>query len=188
MTRVATRREEILDAAIDLLGTRGLRALTHRAVDEAAAVPTGSTSNYFRTREALLIGVTERLEERDRADWEALNRLLGPATVEHLVEGLARFILHATGPDRARTLARFALFSEAQTMPALHESLQRGHRRLRDWAIEMAAQVGIAAGDTTILVDYLDGVVVHRLGGAGTETDPRAALERLVGALTADLS
>lgn len=181
---MATKREQILDAAIEVLGTRGPRALTHRAADEAAGVPSGSASNYFRTREALLVGVAERLEERDRTDWTTLNRLLGPATIEHLVEGLALFILHATGPDRTRTLARFALFGEAQTMPALHASLQRGHHRLREWAIEMAAQVGIDPGDTTILVDYLDGVVVHRLGGAGTETDPRAALRRLVGALT----
>ncbi|MFD5180394.1 TetR/AcrR family transcriptional regulator [Nocardia sp. NPDC058379] len=181
---MATKREQILDAAIDVLGTRGPRALTHRAADDAAGVPNGSASNYFRTREALLIGIAQRLEERDRADWTALNHLLGPATIEHLVEGLARFVLHATGPDRARTLARFALFGEAQTMPALHESLQRGHHRLRDWAIEMAAGVGIAPGDTTILVDYLDGVVVHRLGGAGTDTDPRTAIGRLVGALT----
>jgi len=181
---VATKREQILDAAIEVLGTRGPRALTHRAADEAAGVPSGSASNYFRTREALLVGVAERLEERDRTDWTTLNRLLGPATIEHLVEGLALFILHATGPDRTRTLARFALFGEAQTMPALHASLQRGHHRLREWAIGMAAQVGIDPGDTSILVDYLDGVVVHRLGGAGTETDPRAALRRLVGALT----
>ena len=41
-------------------GTAGLRALTHNRVDERAALPRGSTSNYFRTREALILGIVER--------------------------------------------------------------------------------------------------------------------------------
>lgn len=180
---MATKREQVLDAAIEVLGTGGSRALTHRAVDQAADLPPGSTSNYFRTREALLCGVAQRLEQRDHADWETLNRALGPATVERLIDGLALFLTHATTTDRIRTQARLALFGESQTMPALHESVQRGHQRLRAWAIEMAASVGLAAIDAGILVDYLDGAVVHRLTGAETGKDPRAALARLTRAL-----
>ncbi|MGY0498021.1 TetR/AcrR family transcriptional regulator [Nocardia sp. FBN12] len=178
-----TKREQVLDAAIEVLGTGGSRALTHRAVDRSADLPPGSTSNYFRTREALLCGVAERLEHRDRADWETLNRALGPATVEHLIDGLALFLTHATTTDRIRTQARLALFGESQTMPALSESLRRGHQRLRAWAAEMAAAVGMAATDTGILVDYLDGAVVHRLTGAEDGKDPREALARLTRAL-----
>ena len=44
------RRERLLDAAIELVGLQGLTALTHRAVDAAAGVPTGTASNYWRTR------------------------------------------------------------------------------------------------------------------------------------------
>nr|WP_228537777.1 TetR/AcrR family transcriptional regulator [Nocardia sp. XZ_19_231] len=157
--------------------------MTHRAVDRVADLPSGSTSNYFRTREALLCGVAERLEQRDHADWETLNRALGPATVEHLIDGLALFVTHATTTDRIRTQARLALFGESQTMPALSESLHRGHQRLRAWAVEMAAAVGVAATDTGILVDYLDGAVVHRLTGAEDGKDPREALARLTRAL-----
>ncbi len=180
---MATKRERVLDAAIEVLGTGGSRALTHRAVDQAADMPPGSTSNYFRTREALLCGVAERLEQRDQADWETLNRALGPATVEHLIDGLALFVTHATTTDRVRTQARLALFGEARTMPAVHESVRRGHQRLREWAIEMAASVGVSAADTGILVDYLDGAVVHRLTGAEVDQDPRVALARLTRAL-----
>ncbi|WP_055601029.1 TetR/AcrR family transcriptional regulator [Streptomyces aureus] len=42
------------DAALDLLVERGMRGLTHRAVDERAGLPQGSTSNHARTRQALL--------------------------------------------------------------------------------------------------------------------------------------
>ncbi|MFC6014401.1 TetR/AcrR family transcriptional regulator [Nocardia lasii] len=180
---MVTKREQVLDAAITVLGTGGSRALTHRAVDQAAAVPSGSTSNYFRTREALLCGVAERLEQRDHLDWAALHRALGPATVDHLIDGLALFIAHATTTDRVRTQARLALFGESQTMPALQESVQRAHHRLRTWAIEMAATVGLSPADTGILVDYLDGAVIHRLTGADRDRDPRDGLARLVHAL-----
>ncbi len=49
---MANRREELLDAAISVLGERGIHGLSHRAVDAVARLPTGSTSNYFRTRDA----------------------------------------------------------------------------------------------------------------------------------------
>ncbi|MGM7648803.1 TetR/AcrR family transcriptional regulator [Nocardia sp. JW2] len=181
---MATKREQILDAAIEVLGTRGSRGLTHRAVDQAAELPAGSTSNYFRTREALLCGVAERLEQRDHADWTALHRVLGPPTVDHLVDALARFITRATTTDRVRTQARLALFGESQAMPTVAESLRRGHGRLREQAVELAAQAGIDPIDAGILVDYMDGAVIHRLTGAEHGKDPRDALERLTRTLS----
>jgi len=68
---VADRCEQLLDA-ISLLGDRGVRAVTHRAVDAQAGLPVGSTSNHFRTRDALFDGVAERFSARERANWEHL--------------------------------------------------------------------------------------------------------------------
>ena len=48
------RRNQILDAAIDILCDDGVGGLTHRQVDSRAGVPAGTTSNYFRTRQSLL--------------------------------------------------------------------------------------------------------------------------------------
>ncbi|MFA4841474.1 MAG: TetR family transcriptional regulator, partial [Agrococcus sp.] len=56
---MATTRDRIAAAAIELLGTEGLRSLTHRRVDDRAHVPVGSTSNHFRTRAALLEGAID---------------------------------------------------------------------------------------------------------------------------------
>ena len=47
----------MLDAAIQILGERGVRAVTHRAVDAEAGVSAGSTANYFSTREALFAAI-----------------------------------------------------------------------------------------------------------------------------------
>jgi AcrR family transcriptional regulator len=57
----------VLEAAVELLGTEGLRSLTHARVDERAGLPKGSTSNYFRTRAQLLIGVSDWIGGRDLA-------------------------------------------------------------------------------------------------------------------------
>ncbi|MFE7431263.1 TetR/AcrR family transcriptional regulator, partial [Streptomyces sp. NPDC057545] len=54
--RMPGRRDQVLDAAVKVLGTGGLRGLTYQAVDKAAAVPAGPTSNHFRSRDLLVTG------------------------------------------------------------------------------------------------------------------------------------
>ena len=58
------RRTELQDAAIRVIAAKGGRGLTHRAVDAEAKVPTGTTSNYFRSRQALIDAIVGRIGER----------------------------------------------------------------------------------------------------------------------------
>ncbi|MEU9091706.1 TetR/AcrR family transcriptional regulator [Streptomyces sp. NPDC087901] len=60
-----SRAALIADAALALLAERGMRGLTHRAVDERAGLSQGSTSNYARTRQSLLEATVRRLAERE---------------------------------------------------------------------------------------------------------------------------
>jgi AcrR family transcriptional regulator len=62
---MTARADLIADAALALLAERGMRGLTHRAVDETAGLPQGSTSNYARTRQALLEAAVRRLADRE---------------------------------------------------------------------------------------------------------------------------
>lgn len=64
MAKNETRRRNIADAGLSVLATDGSRGLTHRAVDTVAGVPVGTTSNYFRSRDALIEGLVERIGER----------------------------------------------------------------------------------------------------------------------------
>ncbi|WP_040795585.1 TetR/AcrR family transcriptional regulator [Nocardia higoensis] len=177
-----TTRERLLDAAIDLLGTRGSRALTHRAVDEAAGLPAGSSSNYFRTRDALLSGIAERLEERDHLDWAALSRVPAPGTVDQLIETMAAFVRHAVTTDRTRTLARYTLFLDARA-DGPHESVLRGRQRLTAWAGELVRGAGRDESAAALLVDYLDGVTLRAAVSGADGFDPKPDLERIVRAL-----
>ncbi|MGQ4617006.1 TetR family transcriptional regulator [Nocardia sp. R7R-8] len=182
---MSSKRELVLDAAIELLGSRGIRALTHRAVDEVAGIPAGSASNYFRTRAALLTGVAERLEARDDVDWQARNRQPTPGTIEELVDDTAAFVVHAVRTDRTRTLARYALSHEAQTSPALRQTMRGSHRRLTEWAAGLLAGFGGDQATTQILVGQLEGIILHQLVDPTPDFDPRPALDRLVRALIA---
>jgi DNA-binding transcriptional regulator YbjK len=57
------RRQVILDAALELLATRGLEGVTHRAIDEIAGLPQGSSTYYFPKKVGLLIAAADRLAE-----------------------------------------------------------------------------------------------------------------------------
>ena len=157
-------RARSLDAAIELLGTRGLHALTHGKVDIEAGLPKGSTSNHFRTRDALVRGVVERLEELDRRDRADLNGL-EVTTVEGLVDTLALFVSDMTTTHRGRTVARYTLSMEATHNLEVRASLNRGHDQLRAWVIEILTDLGAAMPRTAArtLLAYADGLIMHAL-------------------------
>ena len=113
----------VLEAAVELLGTEGLRALTHARIDAQAGVPKGSTSNYFRTRAQLLIGVSDWIGEHDLASADDI--ATAPDTAADLVEGLSIGIEMLTGPHRIVTAARLTLFMEANHNPEIRAAVSQ---------------------------------------------------------------
>jgi DNA-binding transcriptional regulator YbjK len=66
------RREVILNGVIELLATRGLEGVTHRAVDEIAGLPQGSSTYYFPKKAALLIAAAQHLAQILEKDCDEL--------------------------------------------------------------------------------------------------------------------
>ena len=62
----AARRQEIIDAAADLISREGTARVTNRRVAERAGVPLGSTTQYFKSidelRRAGLAELSRRIE------------------------------------------------------------------------------------------------------------------------------
>lgn len=181
----AATRERALQAAVEVLGTAGLRALSHARVDEQANLPPGSTSNWFRTRRALLGGVVDWIAERERADFDPAAM---PATtgLEGLVEGLSAMAELQTGPFATRTRARYALFLELAADPELGEPLRRQRHEFERWTELMVTAVGIAdpVPATRAIMALADGLLLHRLT-VDPALDVRPAIERAVRALAA---
>ncbi|WP_412538341.1 TetR family transcriptional regulator C-terminal domain-containing protein [Longispora sp. K20-0274] len=180
---MTSTRIRALEAALDLLGTGGLRALTHARVDDRAGLPKGSTSNHFRTRAALLAGVADWLGERGMSEVSAPPV---PRTAEELVTMLCDLIGYQTGPDRVITTARLVLFMEASHNPDVQAALTRGHQGLRTWTVSVLA--GLGAPDPQAAADALmtccDGLIMHNIAWRD-DTDPRPAVELVVRAALA---
>ena len=178
------RRTSLLDAALELVGTQGMRALTHRAVDTAAGVPAGSTSNYFRTREALVLGIVDRFIVRERA------MVTGPqddidASPEGVAVALGRFVERALGPDRAVTLARYAILVETAQNPSLRSGMAAGADQVDTWALELITRAGSRdpGRDLGVLANYMTGLVLHELALPSPDLDAAARIRTVIDTL-----
>ena len=135
------RRTQILDAAIDILCDDGVGGLTHRQVDSRAGVPAGTTSNYFRTRQALLEATAARTVDLHWQRVEALQSAIGPLSRD----GLKALMVRMLEPDeqfRRWTLARFELFMESTRRAELRPLMAE----LQAAAVKSATLIIEAAG------------------------------------------
>ncbi|MEU4802598.1 TetR family transcriptional regulator [Actinosynnema sp. NPDC023587] len=157
----------IADTAIDLVATRGMRGLTHRAVDAEAGLPQGSTSAYFRTRKALIEAVVARLAALDLREAAAAD-LPGDPDPELLAPAMAAVLDHWMTTARNRTLARYACLLEATHHPELRGILGHG-TEARARAAQLLERANVPDPDRQgrALVAYLDGLLFDRLVGAG---------------------
>lgn len=136
----AAREARLADAAIEVLAREGSRGLTHRAVDAQAGEPPGTTSRYFRTRDALVRGVVARasalhFDDLGRVELDHLDpAALGDHFVAQLRSSLTMF--------RSRHVAMLELFMESVRRPELREHLT-GTRQAQ---IEVIRRVHAAAG------------------------------------------
>lgn len=171
-------KQRVLDAAIELVGTQGLRALTHVRVDEQAGLPKGSTSNYFRTRQALLSGVVARLAELDMAGGGAA---FAPDSPEQLVDVLCGGLEYMTVVNRTQTAARLALFMEANHSPELRADVSRAREAMESTAVVALSRLGARdpAAAAAAIAACMEGLTLHRIA-RHDYTDPRPALELVV--------
>ncbi len=181
------RRAAIADAAIHLVATRGLRGLTHRAVDTEAGLPPGSTSYYLRTRDALLTACVTRMLERDLAAQPPADTSSSPT------ELMSAMVLQLTRHRPEDQLARYELSLEASRRPELLDAITQGGRVLREHLAGILGHLGIREPEQAAwpFAAMLDGLIWDRVAGAGrTLADDvfEAAVRRAVGALLAGFS
>ena len=203
MTATPRSRAELVgDTAIAVLAAQGARGLTHRAVDRAAGLPPGSTSNHARTREALLACALTRITELEAADAAeaagergpgggpaeaapARERLaLDPAA---LAAPIAAMLHHGLTRGRVRLLARYELALESTRRPALRALYDEASRPFREPVAAMLAAAGSAdpARHARALIAWCEGVQFDAVAGAGTASAPtqgelRCGLEELL--------
>ncbi|POX47662.1 TetR family transcriptional regulator [Streptomyces sp. Ru71] len=187
-THDSSRADLVADTALALLAERGMRGLTHRAVDEAAGLPQGSTSNVARTRQALLELTVRRLAERE-ARVLALHEMPDPgAGTDAVVDALALALHRALTRHRDLTLARYELALEATRRPGLRACYDATGARFRDQLTALATALGSPDPDrhALSLTAWADGLMFSCVAGA-YEAPPLEAVRQGVRELLAGM-
>lgn len=176
------RRTVIADAAIATIAREGMRGFTHRAVDRVADLPEGSTSYYFRTREALIFAALARMAELDTLDVGGVPDQGGKVDLEALTDLLTAVVRVWLTTGRERTLARFELTLESTRRPELREKMLEYGTMFRLMAEKTIAAAGASEPERRgrTLIAHLDGLVLHELTRGGGENALRAACRDLL--------
>ncbi|MFJ4169266.1 TetR/AcrR family transcriptional regulator [Paenarthrobacter sp. NPDC089714] len=153
------RRTELADAALAVVAAKGLKGLTHRAVDAEAGAAVGTTSNYFRNREALVTAALDRVEELDSRLLRQQARGQFPTSVSELAEQLTGAVLALAREHADLTRARFAF---ALDRP---ESVSAGHERMLTGLAQILEALGVPDSRVRAeaVADYSDGLALHLL-------------------------
>jgi len=183
-----SRADIVGDTAIAVLAAQGARGLTHRAVDRAAGLPPGSTSNHARTREALLTCALKRITELEAADAaDAAHTAAAARDPAALAAPIAAILHRGLGRGRTRLLARYELALEATRRPALRALYDAAAQPSRAPVAAMLAAAGSAEPQrhAKILIAWCEGVQFDALAGAGSAAPPgeaelRTGLEELL--------
>lgn len=163
------RRDEIATAAIEVLATRGLRGLTHRAVDAAAGLGPGSVNYHAPTRSRLLHLALAQLFVRD---FEVAGATFGslvdvkPLTVDAVVCRIIDFVDAMTSGDAVkRVIARHIMLGEAQhddEIRSLFDSQRAAFVTYTQWIVA-ALNSEDPPSDAETLVVMIEGLVQRQV-------------------------
>jgi len=185
--RRSERRGQLLNAGLELFGTRGYAQTTIEQLCAAARLNPRYFYEQFVSREALLQAVYERHVEAVAARVLAALERAPREPVARLVAGLGAFLDGSLADERA---ARVNYFEVVGVSPELERCRRRA---LASYAEMIAAQIELLAETTPLevsdrrltavaVVGAVDGLVIDSLSG-GRGADREAIIATLVGLL-----
>ena len=162
------RRDEIAQAAMELVAQGGSHALTHRRIDRRLDLPEGTTSNYARSRRDLVGMVVQQVAGiAHLRPPDAPQPRTVPEAVEQLTAAFEDVV--ARGVD---TRARMALSIDCLHDPELHAMLTTDspvRATVLDQARQMLDALGVPASEQRAvdLIGIMNGLFYDRLVGNG---------------------
>lgn len=146
------RRRAIAEAIFEVIGSRGLEAVSLRDVAAQAGVSMGSVQHYFRSKEAMLRFALGYMRDRALARLQhELGQLASPSARQQ-VRAAARVMLPVSEQGRQEAVVSGAFYSVATVNPAQAELLREGYARL----LAVSRQSLHAAQQTGQLADGID--------------------------------
>ncbi|WP_069884466.1 TetR/AcrR family transcriptional regulator [Streptomyces luteocolor] len=111
------RRQRIIDAAIRVVGAKGIAGLSHRSAAAEADVPLGSTTYHFATLDELLVAALRQANEGFAKAMAASGAFDDPRA--DLAAELARLLGQWFAAGRAGAELEYELYLAAVRRPAL---------------------------------------------------------------------
>ncbi|MER5180648.1 TetR family transcriptional regulator [Streptomyces sp. NPDC002896] len=169
------RRQRIIDAAIRVVGDKGIAGLSHRSVAAEADVPLGSTTYHFKTLDELMVAALRQANEgfakvvRSRGALEDRRIDLAGELAGLMGEWLAG--------ERTGVELEYELYLAALRRPALRPVAAEWCQDLADLIADRTDPVTARA-----LVALMDGICLQVLltGGDYDEAYAREMLARLI--------
>lgn len=176
------RRRRIIDAAIRVVGRRGIAGLSHRTVAAEAQVPLGSTTYHFASLDELLVAALRQANEGFAAAVRDSAALADPRSDP--AGELARLLGEWLGGERSGVELEYELYLAALRRPALRPVVAEWTEGVTEALARRSDPVTARA-----LVAFMDGICLQVLltDTAYDEEYTRAMLARiLAGGTTAD--
>lgn len=150
------RRQRIIDAAIRVVGEKGIAGLSHRTVAAEADVPLGSTTYHFKTLDDLLVAALRQANEGFAKVIASRGAMEDPDT--DLAAELAGWMGEWLSGDRTGVELECELYLAALRRPALRPVAAEWARDLADRLSQRTDAVTARA-----LVALLDGICLQVL-------------------------
>ncbi|MFG2311671.1 TetR/AcrR family transcriptional regulator [Streptomyces sp. NPDC048566] len=169
------RRQRIIDAAIRVVGAKGIAGLSHRSAAAEADVPLGSTTYHFATLDELLVAALRQANEGFAKVVAARGALQDVRT--DLAADLAGLIGQWLAGDRTGVELEYELYLAALRRPALRPVAA-------EWIDSLVEPLARRTDPVTAraLVALLDGICLQVLltGAAYDEEYAREVLARVL--------
>jgi AcrR family transcriptional regulator len=149
------KRRRILDAALQVIASEGVRAVTHRRVAAEADASLGLIAYYFASTDALISATLEMLTERETSRLRSMVDVVlsGALDVDSLVELLVDEVSRHAGEHKDEAIASIALTLEIPRERVGREAFDEWE--VAQYAFYEAVAKAVDKGDPANLATYL---------------------------------
>ncbi|MEL4357487.1 MULTISPECIES: TetR/AcrR family transcriptional regulator [unclassified Luteococcus] len=163
---MTTLRTDLLHSAAELVASRGLEALTIRAVAAQAGASIGAVQHHFPTKADLLLALVDAIEGQIRADLETSEAASGRESAPEALHRLTELLGGATADAQPSIRVWLAFVAHALGDPTVAKHHRQLWRTVEDSLARLLEGAGVpameAADRAAILLASLDGIAIAR--------------------------
>lgn len=146
------RRLAIAEAIFEVIGSRGLEAVSLRDVAAQAGVSMGAVQHYFASKDEMLLFALGHMRDRALARMQRELAATSEPTARETIRAAAMVMLPVGEQGRQEAIVAGAFYSVATVRPAYAVSLREGYQRL----LSVSRQILAAAAQAGELAPGID--------------------------------